>query len=94
MNSDIPIVTLMAPLSTGLQLINSLFLLLPVLKISFFRNRHVILPPQCAEFLPKDKLLNEAEWRKLGVVQSPGWVHYAHHKPEPHILLFRRQLDA
>ena len=31
-----------------------------------------------------------AEWRGLGVQQSRGWVHYAIHRPEPHILLMRR----
>lgn len=30
------------------------------------------------------------EWRSLGVQQSRGWVHYELHRPEPHILLFRR----
>ena len=29
------------------------------------------------------------EWRQLGVQQSRGWVHYAIHRPEPHIMLFR-----
>jgi len=29
------------------------------------------------------------EWRGIGVQQSRGWVHYAIHKPEPHIMLFR-----
>jgi hypothetical protein len=29
------------------------------------------------------------EWRALGVQQSRGWVHYAVHRPEPHIMLFR-----
>ncbi|WRX32304.1 Cyclin-dependent kinase, partial [Theobroma cacao] len=28
------------------------------------------------------------EWR-VGVQQSRGWVHYAIHRPEPHIMLFR-----
>jgi cyclin-dependent kinase regulatory subunit CKS1 len=27
------------------------------------------------------------------VQQSRGWVHYAMHKPEPHILLFRRPVE-
>lgn len=54
--------------------------------------RHVILPPSIAAQLPKGKLLSEAEWRALGVQQSRGWEHYAIHKPEPHILLFRRPL--
>jgi cyclin-dependent kinase regulatory subunit CKS1 len=55
--------------------------------------RHVILPTDIARFVPKNKLLTEAEWRALGVAQSKGWDHYAVHKPEPHILLFRRALS-
>jgi cyclin-dependent kinase regulatory subunit CKS1 len=43
----------------------------------------------------KDKgLLSEEEWRALGVTQSRGWTHYAVHKPEPHILLFKRPLGT
>jgi hypothetical protein len=34
------------------------------------------------------------EWRRLGVQQSRGWEHYAFHRPEPHILLFRRPLGT
>lgn len=34
------------------------------------------------------------EWRNLGVQQSRGWVHYELHKPEPHILLFRRPIGT
>ena len=30
----------------------------------------------------------------MGVQQSRGWEHYAVHKPEPHILLFRRLLGT
>ena len=30
----------------------------------------------------------------MGVQQSRGWVHYAIHRPEPHILLFRRPLGT
>jgi cyclin-dependent kinase regulatory subunit CKS1 len=44
--------------------------------------------------------MSEAEWRKFGVKQSPGWVHYMIHSlvfvnvdPEPHILMFRREKD-
>ena len=40
------------------------------------------------------RLLSESEWRGLGVQQSKGWVHYEIHKPEPHILLFRRKLGT
>jgi len=36
--------------------------------------------------------MSEAEWRNIGVQQSPGWIHYMNHEPEPHILLFRRPI--
>lgn len=55
---------------------------------------HVILPKEIAKLIPKNKLLSEAEWRAYGVQQSRGWEHYAIHKPEPHILLFRRALGT
>ncbi|XP_071806869.1 cyclin-dependent kinases regulatory subunit-like [Asterias amurensis] len=53
--------------------------------------RHVILPSALVKLLPQNHLMTESEWRNLGVQQSPGWVHYMIHKPEPHILLFKRQ---
>lgn len=56
--------------------------------------RHVILPKEIAKMIPKDRLLTEDEWRALGVQQSRGWVHYMLHRPEPHILLFRRPLGT
>mmetsp|Transcript_51054 Transcript_51054/g.108702 ORF Transcript_51054/g.108702 Transcript_51054/m.108702 type:complete len:103 (+) Transcript_51054:108-416(+) len=56
--------------------------------------RHVILPKELAKTLPKTRLLSENEWRSIGVQQSRGWQHYAIHRPEPHILLFRRPLGT
>ncbi|KAH7443889.1 hypothetical protein KP509_02G054300 [Ceratopteris richardii] len=58
-----------------------------------YEYRHVVLTPEITKLLPKNRLLSEAEWRALGVQQSRGWVHYAIHKPEPHIMLFRRPLN-
>jgi cyclin-dependent kinase regulatory subunit CKS1 len=55
---------------------------------------HVILPKDVAKTLPKSRLLTEQEWRGIGVQQSRGWQHYAIHRPEPHILLFRRPLGT
>lgn len=52
--------------------------------------RHVILPKELVKYVPKDRLMDVEEWRALGVQQSPGWWHYMIHKPEPHILLFKR----
>ena len=39
-------------------------------------------------------MLGETEWRGIGVQQSRGWAHYACHRPEPQILLFRRPLGT
>mmetsp|Transcript_6538 Transcript_6538/g.15331 ORF Transcript_6538/g.15331 Transcript_6538/m.15331 type:complete len:97 (+) Transcript_6538:33-323(+) len=63
-------------------------------KDEIYEYRHVILPSDVARACPKNQLLSEEEWRELGVQQSRGWEHYAVHKPEPHILLFRRPLGT
>ncbi|XP_029775555.1 cyclin-dependent kinases regulatory subunit 2 [Suricata suricatta] len=55
-------------------------------------SRHVMLPRELSKQVPKTHLMSEEEWRRLGVQQSLGWVHYMIHEPEPHILLFRRPL--
>ncbi|PSN36510.1 putative cyclin-dependent kinases regulatory subunit [Blattella germanica] len=55
-----------------------------------YEYRHVILPPDITKNVPKTHLMTETEWRNLGVQQSPGWIHYMMHIPEPHVLLFRR----
>lgn len=52
-----------------------------------FEFRHVMVP---ADKHYRPRLMTEAEWRALGVKMSPGWIHYAIHKPEPKLLLFRR----
>lgn len=58
--------------------------------VAFYR--HVILPADLSKMVPKTHLMTESEWRNLGVQQSPGWVQYMIHAPEPHVLLFRRLL--
>jgi len=55
-----------------------------------YEYRHVMLPSNIAKNVPMTHLMTETEWRNLGVQQSPGWVHYMVHLPEPHVLLFRR----
>ncbi|CAH4027354.1 unnamed protein product [Pieris brassicae] len=55
-----------------------------------YEYRHVILPQDIARLVPKSHLMTETEWRNLGVQQSPGWLHFMVHSPEPHVLLFRR----
>ncbi|CAK1546851.1 unnamed protein product [Leptosia nina] len=55
-----------------------------------YEYRHVILPADIARLVPKSHLMTETEWRNLGVQQSPGWLHFMVHNPEPHVLLFRR----
>jgi cyclin-dependent kinase regulatory subunit CKS1 len=60
----------------------------------YYEYRHVHLPKNIFKKVPKGRLLSENEWRGLGVQQSRGWAHYEVHRPEPHILLFRRPLGT
>ncbi|CAD7932317.1 unnamed protein product [Amoebophrya sp. A120] len=62
-----------------------------------YEYRHVILPKTIAKKMYASygrSLLSEDQWRGLGVQQSRGWMHYECHRPEPHILLFRRPLGT
>ena len=59
-----------------------------------FEYRQVILPREMGAQVKTKGLLKEEEWRALGVTQSRGWTHYGIHKPEPHILLFKRPLGT
>lgn len=56
----------------------------------FSEYRHVILPKDFERLVPSHRLMEEPEWRQLGVQQSPGWRHYMLHRPERHVLLFKR----
>lgn len=49
--------------------------------VIFTCSRHVILPKELAEKVPRTHLMTESEWRNLGVQQSPGWTHYLIHEP-------------
>ncbi|XP_067003819.1 cyclin-dependent kinases regulatory subunit [Anabrus simplex] len=59
-----------------------------------YEYRHVVLPKELAKLVPKTHLMSEDEWRLIGVQQSRGWIHYMTHKPEPHILLFKREITT
>jgi cyclin-dependent kinase regulatory subunit CKS1 len=63
-----------------------------------YEYRHVILTVEQEKQLPRvnkvPRLLTENEWRALGVQQSRGWVHFEIHRPEPHVLMFRRPLGT
>ncbi|XP_020393294.1 cyclin-dependent kinases regulatory subunit 1 [Zea mays] len=58
-----------------------------------YEYRYLVLPPEVAKLLPKNRLLSENEWRAIGVQQSRGSVHYAIHHLETHIMLFRRRIN-
>jgi len=47
------------------------------------------LPPSLSHASSLSLSFQQAEWRGIGVQQSRGWVHYAIHRPEPHIMLYR-----
>jgi cyclin-dependent kinase regulatory subunit CKS1 len=59
-----------------------------------FEYRQVILPRELGQHLKDRPLLQEQEWRELGIQQSKGWANYDRHSYEPHILLFRRPLGT
>lgn len=40
-----------------------------------------MLPRELSKQVPKTHLMTEEEWRRLGVQQSLGWVHYMIHEP-------------
>uniref|UniRef100_A0A7N5JY11 Cyclin-dependent kinases regulatory subunit n=1 Tax=Ailuropoda melanoleuca TaxID=9646 RepID=A0A7N5JY11_AILME len=40
---------------------------------------HVMLPREPSKQVPKTHLMSEEEWRRPGVQQSLGWVHYRIH---------------
>lgn len=56
-----------------------------------YEYKNVTLTKELFKKKPKG-LLSEEQWRQLGVVQTRGWVHFAIHKPEPHVLMFKRPL--
>jgi cyclin-dependent kinase regulatory subunit CKS1 len=45
-----------------------------------YEYRHVILPKSISQQIKVNQLLEESEWRRLGITQSRGWVHYAFYK--------------
>ncbi|KAJ7415861.1 selenocysteine insertion sequence-binding protein 2 [Willisornis vidua] len=47
-----------------------------------YEYRHVMLPRELSKQVPKSHLMSEEEWRRLGVQQSLGWVHYMIHDPD------------
>jgi cyclin-dependent kinase regulatory subunit CKS1 len=57
-----------------------------------YQYRHVILDKGMVSLIPKNRLMDECEWRALGIKQGPHWEHYLIHKPEPFVLMFRRLL--
>ena len=72
-----------------------------------YQYRHVILDKEMVSLIPKNRLMEECEWRTLGIKQGPHWEHYLIHKPgifssclfrtelfylEPFVLMFRRLL--
>eukprot|EP01013_Petalomonas_cantuscygni_P040209 TRINITY_DN72030_c0_g1_i1.p2 TRINITY_DN72030_c0_g1~~TRINITY_DN72030_c0_g1_i1.p2 ORF type:complete len:115 (+),score=6.40 TRINITY_DN72030_c0_g1_i1:77-421(+) len=60
-----------------------------------YEYRHVTLPREYLKILPQKGmvLMSERQWRSFGIQQSLGWEHYMIHKPEAHILCYRRRLD-
>lgn len=63
----------------------------------YFDCRHVTLPKNMLKVIPKDyfdpetgtlRILQEEEWRGLGITQSLGWEHYETHSEYYLIVIF------
>jgi cyclin-dependent kinase regulatory subunit CKS1 len=66
-------------------------------KDDLYEYRHVILPPEQTQIVPRTHLLTETEWRNLGMKNakefrfiyliilglqmSAGWIHFMLHNP-------------
>lgn len=46
-----------------------------------YQYRHVIVDKGMVSLIPKNRLMDECEWRALGVKQGAHWEHYLIHKP-------------
>ena len=53
---------------------------------------HVTLGDALFAKITPYQLFNESEWSALGIQLSNQWKHYTYFKPEPHILLFRKEI--
>eukprot|EP01054_Gregarina_sp_Poly1_P002657 Gregarina_sp_Poly_1__2656@NODE_1724_length_3457_cov_21_558702_g908_i2_p3_GENE_NODE_1724_length_3457_cov_21_558702_g908_i2NODE_1724_length_3457_cov_21_558702_g908_i2_p3_ORF_typecomplete_len101_score10_17CKS/PF01111_19/2_5e18PH_8/PF15409_6/0_024_NODE_1724_length_3457_cov_21_558702_g908_i211651467 len=61
------------------------FVTLP--KMMYLQYRKLLTEKKHRGSLP---LLEESEWRDLGLIMSVGWVHHMIWRREPNILCFRR----
>ena len=55
-----------------------------------YQYRQVTTNKDIANLVQEKGLLNETEWREIGINMSRGWMHYTVYALEPTILLFRR----
>lgn len=46
-----------------------------------YQYRHIILDKGMVSLIPKNRLMDECEWRALGIKQGAHWEHYLIHKP-------------
>jgi len=59
-----------------------------------YEYRHVVVPIEMVKLIRKlcggdVRLMKQCEWSQI-LAQHRSWEHYAIHRPEPHVLLFRR----
>ena len=55
-----------------------------------YEYRNVVISIAKIEMIPHRTLLNEDQWRSLGINQDSSWIHYTYYIPEPNVLMFRR----
>ena len=57
--------------------------------------RIVNIPSNLARTLPGKRLLDEIEWRKIGITQSRGWVHVDNFRTKSGLyFMFRRPIGT
>ena len=53
----------------------------PIDEDDLYQYRHVIVDRIMVSLIPKNRLMDECEWRALGIKQGSHWEHYLIHKP-------------
>lgn len=56
-----------------------------------FEYKHVTLTEEAAKMVRRGHLVQPKDYCKLGLMQTPGWIHYFSIPHEKHVLYFRRR---
>jgi hypothetical protein len=57
-----------------------------------YEYKHVTLNEETAKKIKSGCLVSYSEFQKLGIIQTPGWIHYFSLPHEKHVLFMKRPL--